>query len=101
MYQERWMLVREDMTWDEVRPEEKGGVFHIHIYKKKKDLECSLAAKNETTKVYRLKDMITDEIYDLVDFAEMDRMFEENKIIFRNRRGLHKEVRRYIDFSLT
>ncbi|MCD8568973.1 MAG: hypothetical protein LRY50_11830 [Geovibrio sp.] len=76
-------------------------MFHVHIYKKKKDLECSLTAKNETTKVYRLKDMITDEIYDLVDFAEMDRMFEENKIIFRNRRGLHKEVRRYIDFSLT
>jgi len=37
---------------------------------------------------------------DLVDFNEMDRFFEQNMVIFKNRQGLHKEVRRYIDFSL-
>lgn len=95
------MLVREDMTWDEVRFEEKNGMYLVHLYKKRRDLECSLVSSNETTKVYRLKDMVTDETYDIVDFAEMDRMFEENGVIFRNRRGLHKEVRRYIDFSLS
>jgi hypothetical protein len=99
--EERWMLVREDMTWDEVRfdPEcVKCGVF---LYKKKKDMECEVIASNAVTRVYRVKDAMTEEVFDIVDFTEMDRMFEDNGIIFRNRRGLHKEVRRYIDFSLS
>ena len=97
----RLMLVREDMTWDEVRFEKQGSTYLIHIYKKRKDLDCELVSANEATSVYRFKDSITDEIYDVVDFTAMDKMFEDNGIIFRNRAGLHKEVRRYIDFSLS
>lgn len=101
MNKERWMLVHEDMTWDQVRLQKDGETYLVHIYKKRRDLECTQVAYNEVTKVLRLKDDVTDEIYDVVDFSEMDKMFEANGIIFRNRRGLHKEVRRYIDFSLS
>ncbi len=52
------------------------------------------------TKVIRVKDKVTGDYLDLVDFNEMDRFFEDNRVIFKNRVGLHKEVRKYIDFSL-
>ncbi|WP_022850961.1 hypothetical protein [Limisalsivibrio acetivorans] len=97
----RWMLVREDMTWDEVKFEINGEECSVFLPKKRKEMDCIIEKSNEVSKVYRVRDDMTDEIYDIVDFSEMDKMFEENGIIFRNRRGLHNEVRRYIDFSIS
>jgi len=96
----RWMLVQEDMNWFEVELRQEGNDCIIHIFKKNKDIEAKLVKENEMTKVKQFQDVITDEYIEVVDFKEMDRFFEENKVIFKNRKGLHNEVRRYIDFSL-
>jgi len=96
----RWMLVYEDMTWQEVDINCEDNGCEVYIYKNKKKVKAKKVKENDTTKVFRLKDKVTGDLLDIVDFNEMDRFFEENKVIFKNRVGLHKEVRRYIDFSL-
>lgn len=96
----RWMLVYEDMTWQEVRLDCDKERCEIYVYKDKKTIKGTKLKENETTGVLRIRDRLTGDDMDIVDFNEMDRFFENNKIIFKNRVGLHKEVRRYIDFSL-
>jgi len=96
----RWMVVYEDMTWYEVDFNCESDLCEVYIYKDKKKIKAKKIKENEITKVIRMKDKVTGDYIDLVDFNEMDRFFESNKVIFKNRVGLHKEVRRYIDFSL-
>lgn len=96
----RWMLVSEDMNWEQVKFQQSGGEAVVIQPKKRKERDCKILKKNDTTKVYRVQDKLTEEIFDVVDFQEIDSFFEENNIIFQNRRGLHNEVRRYIEFSL-
>ncbi|PLX68250.1 MAG: hypothetical protein C0602_08670 [Denitrovibrio sp.] len=97
---QRWMLVYEDMTWYEVDVNCSDDLCEIFIYKDKKKIKAKKIKSNDMTKVLRVKDKVTGDYLDLVDFNVMDSFFEENKVIFKNRVGLHKEVRRYIDFSL-
>lgn len=96
----RWMLVYEDMTWQEVDVNCEENSCEVFVYKNKKKIKAKKLKENDATKVIRLKDKVTGDLMDIVDFNEMDRFFEENNVIFKNRVGLHKEVRRYIDFSL-
>jgi hypothetical protein len=96
----RWMLVYEDMTWFEVDVNCEESQCEVYVYKDKKKLKTKKIKENEMTKVMRVKDKVTGDYMDIVDFNEMDRFFENNNVIFKNRVGLHKEVRRYIDFSL-
>lgn len=100
MMDNRWMVVYEDMTWFEADVKCESDQCVIYIYKDKKNIKASKIKENEMTKVLRVKDRVTGDYLDIVDFNEMDRFFESNNIIFKNRVGLHKEVRRYIDFSL-
>jgi len=96
----RWMVVYEDMRWFEVDLRCESDICELYIYKDKKKLKVKKVKENDNTKVIRVKDRMSGDMLDIVDFNEMDRFFEENKVIFKNRVGLHKEVRRYIDFSL-
>jgi len=96
----RWMLVNEDMTWFEVNIECAESQCELYIYKDKKKIKAKKVKENDMTSVIRVKDKVTGDYLDIVDFNAMDRFFEENNVIFKNRVGLHKEVRRYIDFSL-
>ncbi|WP_052293505.1 hypothetical protein ACMC5R_08070 [Deferribacteres bacterium DY0037] len=94
------MLVSEDMTWQEVDLHCEPENCEVYVYKDKKKIQGRKIKENDVTKVVRVKDKVTGDYMDIVDFNEMDRFFELNKVIFKNRVGLHKEVRRYIDFSL-
>lgn len=96
----RWMVVYEDMTWQEADVKCEDAACEVYIYKHKTKIKASKVKENELTGVIRVKDKVTGDYLDIVDFNEMDRFFETNKIIFKNRVGLHREVRRYIDFSL-
>ncbi|MGD9807010.1 MAG: hypothetical protein AB7E76_04145 [Deferribacterales bacterium] len=96
----RWMLVHEDMTWHEVNVNCDDSICEVFVFKSKKKIKANKVKENDITKVLRLKDKVTGDLLDVVDFNEMDKFFEENNVIFKNRVGLHKEVRRYIDFSL-
>lgn len=100
MTQERWMAVYPDMTWYDARLDCDGDNCDLYIYNKKQTVKTKKLKENNFTKVIRLEDRMSGDTIDLVDFNEMDKFFEENTIIFKNRVGLHKEVRRYIDFSL-
>ena len=94
------MVVYEDMTWYEVDVNCASDTCEVFIYKDKKKVKGKKIKENEMTKVIRMKDKVTGDYLDLVDFNHMDKFFEDNKVIFKNRVGLHKEVRKYIDFSL-
>jgi len=96
----RWMLVYEDMTWYEVDVNCDDDQCEVFLYKDKKKIKAKKIKSNDMTKVLRVKDKVTGDYLEIVDFNEMDRFFENNNVIFKNRVGLHKEVRRYIDFSL-
>lgn len=98
--EERWMAVFEDMNWYEAKLECEENSCEMYIYTKKQKIKVKKIKQNEFTKVIRVEDRMTGDTIDLVDFNEMDRFFEKNMVIFKNRVGLHKEVRRYIDFSL-
>lgn len=98
--EKKWMIVYEDMTWYEVDLNCTEDLCEVYIYKDRKRINTKKIKQNDMTGVVRVKDKVTGDILDIVDFNEMDRFFENNKVIFKNRVGLHKEVRRYIDFSL-
>ena len=98
--EERWMAVFEDMNWYDAKLDCDGDACEMYIYKQNRKMKVKKLKENDFTKVIRLQDKMTGDIIDLVDFNEMDSFFEKNTIIFKNRVGLHKEVRRYIDFSL-
>jgi len=94
------MIVYEDMNWYEVDITCEESTCEVYIYKTKKKLKAKKIKENDMTRVIRMTDRMTGDNIDLVDFNTMDKFFEDNNVIFKNRKGLHKEVRRYIDFSL-
>lgn len=99
MFSERWMIVYNDMHFDEVDFKIDNDNIELEILKKEKFLKGKIEKQNDFTKVYQINTDDLGIIY-LVDMQEIDNHFEKNAIIFKNRRGLHKEIKRYIDFSL-
>jgi len=87
------------MRFDEVNFKIDNENIELEILKKEKSLKGKIEKQNDFTKVYQIN---TDDfgIVYLVDMQAIDNHFEKNDIIFKNRRGLHKEIKRYIDFSL-
>lgn len=70
----------------------------IHIIKDNKEVVTQIIRENNDTKVIEL--LLDDRIYYIVDFFILNKFFEDNNIIFANRVGLHKEIKRYIYYSL-
>ena len=71
----------------------------IFIKNKKEHMIAKVIKKNNQTKVIELLINNSKTFY-LIDFLVLDKFFEDNHIIFANRTGLHKEIRRYIYYSL-
>jgi len=96
----RWMIVYKNMRWEEIDFSTSYDIINIKLLRKNESLNGRITKYNDFTKVYRV--ILSDgREVDIADFAEIDNFFESNKIIFKNRTGLHKEIRRYIDFSLS
>jgi len=96
----RWMIVYKNMRWEEIDFSTSSDIINIKLLRKNESLNGRITKYNDFTKVYRV--ILSDgREVDIADFAEIDNFFESNKIIFKNRTGLHKEIRRYIDFSLS
>jgi exosome complex RNA-binding protein Csl4 len=97
---DRWMIVYKNMRWEEIAFNKNGNKISIKLLKKGDSVEGRVIKENEVTKVIRV--LLNDgREVELADFNEIDSFFEANTIIFKNRPGLHKEIRRYIDFSLS
>lgn len=105
MKKEKWMLLKDNnggnfLTWKEVSPSDiDNNNMDILIRKENKHIMAKVIKKNKQTKVIELQ-LNDNEIFYLVDFLVLDKFFEDNHIIFANRIGLHKEIRRYIYYSL-
>ncbi len=100
----KWMMIQPNMRWEEVKFEKTdNGKINIKVVRNRKIYTGEIAAENEFTKVIRVlldeNDANMKKIH-LIDFEEVDKYFEEAGINFRNRRGLRKEIRRYMEFSL-
>jgi hypothetical protein len=104
MKKEKWMLIdnieKEDfLTWEEASLSDRdNNNIDIFIKKKNRHINAKIIKKNNQTKVMELQ-LNNDETFYLVDFLVLDKFFEDNHIIFANRTGLHKEIRRYIYYS--
>ncbi len=95
----RWMVVYKNMRWEEIEFDINGELIDIKLLRKNEHLKGRILKNNEFTKVYRVA--LTDgREVDIADFDEIDNFFEKNTVIFKNRTGLHREIRRYIDYSL-
>ncbi|MEF3254829.1 MAG: hypothetical protein K6348_04605 [Deferribacterales bacterium] len=95
------MIVYKNMRWEEIEFSlDDCNNVSIKLLKSEQILNGKVVKENSFTKVYRI---ILDDgrEVDIADFAEIDNFFEKNTIIFKNRSGLHNEIRRYIDYSLT
>ncbi|WP_148223207.1 hypothetical protein [Calditerrivibrio nitroreducens] len=95
----RWMIVYKNMRWDEIDFNVDNQDIQIKILRKNEALKGKIVKQNDFTKVYRVALNDGREV-DIADFDEIDNFFEKNTIIFKNRTGLHREIRRYIDYSL-
>lgn len=97
----KWMIVHPNMRWEVIKFERlDNNKIQIKLMKDKISIEGMIDAENDFTKVLRvILDEDDSKVY-VVDFDEIDKFFEENKINFKNRRGLRKEVRRYVEFSI-
>lgn len=97
----KWMIVHPNMRWEVIKFERlDNNKIQIKLMKDKRSIEGMIDAENDFTKVLRvILDEDDSKVY-VVDFDEIDKFFEENKINFKNRRGLRKEVRRYVEFSI-
>lgn len=95
----RWMIVYGNMRWEDISFDEKKTDIFVKILKSGVYFEGRIKKYNDYTKVYEvlLKDGRT---VNIIDMQAIDKYFEENNIIFKNRVGLHREIKRYIDFSL-
>jgi hypothetical protein len=105
MNKEKWMLVDDNKETTFLRWEEAifsnidDNNIDIFIKKENRHIIAKITKQNNHTKVMEL--LVNDsEIFYLIDFLFLDSFFEENHIIFSNRTGLHKEIRRYIYYSL-
>ena len=95
----RWMVVYGNMRWEDVSFEENGGNISIKVLKSGVCLEGKVKRCNDYTNDYEV--LLEDSrLVNIIDMQLVDDHFERNKVIFKNRVGLHKEIRRYIDFSL-
>lgn len=95
------MIIHPNMRWEVIKYEKlEDNRISINLLKQKKTVEGRVDAENDFTKVIRVFLDEEDTKVHLADFDEIDKFFEENSINFRNRRGLRKEVRRYVEFSL-
>jgi len=99
MVMSRWMIVYKNMRWDEIDFQVDNQDIQIKILRKNEALKGKIVKQNDFTKVYRVALNDGREV-DIADFDEIDNFFEKNTIIFKNRTGLHREIRRYIDYSL-
>lgn len=95
----RWMIVYKNMRWEEVEFNIDGETINIKLLRKGEFLKGRVIKNNDITKVYRVALNDGREV-DIADFDEIDSFFEKNTVIFKNRTGLHREIRRYIDYSL-
>lgn len=96
----KWMAVFPNMTWYEADFEKNGRSVDITLLKSNEKLKGEITAENNETKVMRV--VLSDGCQiDLADFNVIDDFFESNNINFKNRKGLHREIRRYIDFSIS
>lgn len=95
----RWMIVYGNMRWEDISFDEKKTDIFIKVLKSGVRFEGKIKKYNDYTKVYEvlLKDGRT---VNIIDMQAIDKHFEEHNIIFKNRVGLHREIKRYIDFSL-
>lgn len=96
----KWMVVYKNMRWEEIDFVRDKSDINITLLKKDQIIKGKVVKENDFTKVIRVALNDGREV-DLADFAEIDNFFEKNSIIFKNRKGLHNEIRRYIDFSLS
>ncbi|MCA1927806.1 MAG: hypothetical protein LDL13_08675 [Calditerrivibrio sp.] len=96
----KWMIIYKNMRWEEIDFNRDQNNISIKLLKKDEIIEGKVLKENDFTKVIRVSLNDGREV-DLADFAEIDNFFEKNTIIFKNRTGLHNEIRRYIDFSLS
>ena len=96
----KWMAVFPNMNWYEADFEKKGKSVNITLLKSDEKLRGEIAAENDETKVIRVA-LEDGRQVDLADFNVIDDFFENNHINFKNRKGLHREIRRYIDFSIS
>ncbi|KAA0258214.1 hypothetical protein FHQ18_07425 [Deferribacter autotrophicus] len=98
---ERWMAVFDNMRFEEVSFNKlNDGNIEITFLKRREIHTGKIVKENSFTKVLKIE---TDDglEFAVVDFHEMDSFFENNNILFQNRKGLHKEIKRYIEFSLS
>ncbi|MGA1846632.1 hypothetical protein [Deferribacter abyssi] len=98
---EKWMAVFDDMRFEDVSfSREDDNVVEITFLKRRRMCTGKIIKENSFTKVLKI---LTDDgvEFAIVDFYEMDLFFEKNNILFQNRKGLHKEIKRYIEFSLS
>ena len=87
------------LYWKEISITKRdGNNIGIHVKKDNKEVVAQIIKENNDTKVIEL--LCNDKIYYIVDFFVLNKFFEDNNIIFANRVGLHKEIRRYIYYSL-
>lgn len=105
MKKEKWMLIDDKkegkfLYWEEASfSDADNNNIDIFIKKKNRHINAKVIKKNNQTKVMKLQSSNDETLY-LIDFLVLDKFFEENHIIFANRVGLHKEIRRYIYYSL-
>lgn len=93
------MIVYKNMRWDEIEFQVDEQEIQIKVLRKNEALKGKILKQNDFTKVYRV--ILNDgREVDIADFDEIDNFFEKSTIIFKNRTGLHREIRRYIDYSL-
>ena len=101
----KWMMIQPNMRWEEIKFEKtQEGEISIKMVRNKKIYTGKVAEENEFTKVMRVILDDNEENYKkihIVDFDEVDKYFEEAGVNFRNRRGLRREIRRYMKFSLS
>ena len=100
----KWMMIQPNMRWEEVKFERKeNNKISIKIVRNRKIFTGQIVAENEFTKVIRVmldkNDTNMKKIH-IIDFEEVDKYFEEAGVNFKNRRGLRKEIRRYMEFSI-
>jgi len=95
------MAVFDDMRFEDVKFNIIDDLkIEVLFLKRRKKMNGTVLKFNDFTKVYKVSlDDGTE--FAIVDFHEMDAFFENNNILFQNRKGLHKEIKRYIEFSLS
>lgn len=97
----KWMVIHPNMRWDDINiTSEEDGDIVFKVRRSKEIMTGKVIKSNDFTKVKRVILEPDDIKVHLADFDEIDKFFEENQVNFRNRRGLRKEIRRYVDFSL-